>query len=190
MVMTNVMLLNLLIARMTSSYERVNLRAFEEWSFMKAKIVEQYLLLKEHHVLYILPPPLNIFTTLLYPFHRYYLPFGISIAGTYSNFVLSLFIGGWLRLITYFMFTSNKLRLGSKTILQGRLRRNIQAVLTTCSVTIPFLFFFFTFYHFRDHIIQRVNPRLDGGGNAMLYWKYIQKDNKNEGNNQTRNTTR
>jgi hypothetical protein len=24
----------------------------------------------------------------------------------------------------------------------------------------------------------------------MLYWKYIQKDNKNEGNNQTRNTTR
>jgi hypothetical protein len=43
-----------------SAYEEVNARAFEEWSYVKAKNVDQYLLLKEHHVFCMLPPPLNL----------------------------------------------------------------------------------------------------------------------------------
>jgi hypothetical protein len=69
LVITAVLLLNLLIARMTSSYQRVNERAFEEWSFLKAKTVEQYLLVAEPYVLNMLPPPLNILTIAVYPIH-------------------------------------------------------------------------------------------------------------------------
>jgi hypothetical protein len=68
-ILTGIILINLLIARMTSSYERTMNHAFEQWSYVKAKTVYQYLLLKESNALCMLPPPLNILPLFLLPLH-------------------------------------------------------------------------------------------------------------------------
>jgi hypothetical protein len=81
---------------MTNSYQKVDDRALAEWSFDKASTVEQFLLLNEHHVFCMLPAPLNLITTALYPIHYFYLPRGISVGGTVCN-ILYAYVGGIIR---------------------------------------------------------------------------------------------
>lgn len=86
LVLTEVVLLNLLIAKMSSSYEVIKVQSRQEWSFAFAKLVTQYMLLEEHHVFCLLPAPFNLVTIAFLPFQYYGMKwFRISIAGTLSN---------------------------------------------------------------------------------------------------------
>jgi len=57
MFMTTVVLINLLIAQMSSTYEEMNEVAIDEWHYARAGLVEEYMLDKTW-----LPPPLNLLT--------------------------------------------------------------------------------------------------------------------------------
>lgn len=96
LLIVTIVLVNLLIARMTNSYQKVDDRALAEWSFDKASTVEQFLLLHEHHPFCMLPAPFNLITTVLYPVHYFYLPKGFSLGGTVCN-ILYAYLGGIIR---------------------------------------------------------------------------------------------
>jgi hypothetical protein len=99
LIVTTIIMLNLLIARMTSTYEDVSRQAFGRWSFIKAQTVHNLLLLKERKSTTMLPPPLNLATIFVYPLHRLVresaLYYGekkyVSIGGTVSNVILVFF---------------------------------------------------------------------------------------------------
>jgi hypothetical protein len=105
-VMTSVILLNLLIARMTSSHERVQKQALREWSFAQAQTVSSLILWQEKNSLSMLPPPLNLLSGMFGFIDSFLLPkifqkqqYAISLAGTFSNFLLVFLIGTILRTI-------------------------------------------------------------------------------------------
>ena len=113
-IMTLVLLLNLLIARMSSTHQRINDAAMEEWSFFVAKTVQQQILLKERSPLCMLPSPLNLVTTAVAPLHYPLMRKGISLAGSVADrmltplgqmqtyfFLLYLFVKRLLRLLRY-----------------------------------------------------------------------------------------
>eukprot|EP01041_Mallomonas_annulata_P003677 gene3677-7318_t len=68
-VMTMVIMLNLIIARFTATHDEINSISHNIWSLMKARNVQEFLLIKERSPLSMLPPPLNIITTTLAPLH-------------------------------------------------------------------------------------------------------------------------
>ncbi|RYG68289.1 hypothetical protein EON64_05510 [archaeon] len=97
LILTAVLLLNLLVARMTNAYQRVDDKAVQEWSFAKTQTVTQFLILKERHPFCMMPAPLNLLTTALYPLHVYFMKTSnMSLAGTVSN-VLLTYIGAPIR---------------------------------------------------------------------------------------------
>eukprot|EP01039_Chlorochromonas_danica_P002755 gene2755-3008_t len=85
LVFTAILLINMLIAKMSNAYQRIDEKALQEWSFAKAQTVQEMLLLKEKHPFCMLMPPFNILPALLLPWHRRHLPSGISVAGTATN---------------------------------------------------------------------------------------------------------
>lgn len=86
--------LNLLIARMASTYDEIQQQSREHWSYAKAETTSEYMLYYERNPCCMLPPPFNLIPTLLSPFHYWYLAstssieHTISISGTASNVVL------------------------------------------------------------------------------------------------------
>lgn len=90
--MTAIVLLNLLIARMSSTLQRIESRAFEEWSFTQAQSLQQYTLINEHHSMCMLPPPLNLLLVALHRLHNIFLKKDgstcLSLTGTLSNIIL------------------------------------------------------------------------------------------------------
>jgi hypothetical protein len=66
-----VILFNLLIAKMTSTYEQKEKDSLEDWEFAKAEIVKQFMLIGEVSPLCMLPVPLNLITTALSPLHAF-----------------------------------------------------------------------------------------------------------------------
>lgn len=134
---TSILLLNLLIARMSNAYQRVDDKAIQEWSFAKTQTVLQYLLLKERHVFCMLPAPFNLISTLTYPFHYAMIDrTGVSIAGTVSNLVMA-YIGGPIRVYSLFYC----FRTGMKAILRRAYNRNKNRPVFAV-VLIVFLFVF------------------------------------------------
>lgn len=116
--MTSIVLLNLLIARMTNSHQRISNQALREWSFSQAKTVSGLLLWKEKNCMSMLPPPLNFISIAFALLDRYYYLLWnndtkqvstssglvmsntvVSMAGTASNTVLTATIGTLLRLM-------------------------------------------------------------------------------------------
>ena len=83
------LLLNLLIARMSNTHQRINDAAMEEWSFFVAKTVQQQILLKERSPLCMLPSPLNLVTTAVAPLHYLLMRQGISLAGSIADRILT-----------------------------------------------------------------------------------------------------
>jgi hypothetical protein len=110
LIITSILLINLLIARMTNSHQYIIQQAFRVWSFEKAKTVKQMMLSNERHACSMLPAPLNYLTMLVAPVHYYYLyytppvtnSFGssmrLSVAGTLSNVVL-VYLGFPIRMM-------------------------------------------------------------------------------------------
>jgi len=69
LVFTLIILFNLLIAKMTSAYEEKQESALRDWEYARATILRQFLLRGESSPLSMLPPPFNLITAALYPFH-------------------------------------------------------------------------------------------------------------------------
>lgn len=120
--LTNVLLVNLLIAQMSNTYNRIIQKSREEWTFVKvlcalrhppfvlvlhifmlnffpcfhalscttqASYVQDNMLLDESNPFCMLPPPLNLVTISLYPFHVWALDnLNISVCGTASDYLL------------------------------------------------------------------------------------------------------
>jgi hypothetical protein len=91
-----IILLNLIIARMSSVHEKMDEKSFELWSMVMAKTAEDFLLLKEKWTpLCMLPPPLNLISTASFPWDmterrrqdRDDIP---SVCGTVSDHVIVL----------------------------------------------------------------------------------------------------
>jgi hypothetical protein len=82
LILSALVLVNLVIARMTSTHDNVDEHSFEEWNYAKALSTQQYIMVEEKHPMCMLPAPLNIITTLLIPFHRRYLLNAKSIQGS------------------------------------------------------------------------------------------------------------
>jgi hypothetical protein len=61
------------IARLTVTHQKINQESFQEWQFVRADNVKQFLLLEERNPCCMLPPPLNIFPFLMFPFHVFHL---------------------------------------------------------------------------------------------------------------------
>lgn len=114
--MTAVVLINLLIARMTSSHERVHEQALREWSFSQAQTVSSLLLWSEKNPLSMLPPPFNFFAMLFGAIDFYCKPTAavhgrdstVSFAGTASNVILNCLVGTALRTVQYMSRTLRK----------------------------------------------------------------------------------
>ena len=92
-----IILLNLVIARMSCAHEKMNEKSFELWCMVYAKTVQDFLLIKEKRTpLCMLPPPLNIISTAVFPWDRVnrWLSSGeeeiVSICGTVSDRVIGL----------------------------------------------------------------------------------------------------
>ena len=71
LIFTSIVLINLLIAKMSSTFSDVSAHAFNQWQYIKAATTRDFLLLGEKSPLCMLPPPFNLATTFVYPLHYY-----------------------------------------------------------------------------------------------------------------------
>ena len=86
---SSVLLLNLLVACMSATYQRIADKSMQEWSFFIAKTVQQFIIIEERSPFNVLPAPLNIITSALAPIHYLLLwTTNISLAGTVADFIL------------------------------------------------------------------------------------------------------
>jgi ankyrin repeat protein len=69
LVLTCIILLNLLIAKMSSTYAAREEKALQEFEYQRAQIVKDFALVGEQSPLCMLPAPLNLLTTAIYPIH-------------------------------------------------------------------------------------------------------------------------
>lgn len=72
LVLTSIVLLNLIIAKMTNTFQKVDDKSKEEVLFLKSITTSNYLIKKESNVLCMLPAPLNIATILVFPLDYFY----------------------------------------------------------------------------------------------------------------------
>lgn len=109
-IFTAIVLMNLLIAQMSNSYQEIKQRAQQEWSFTFAKVMQEYILLQERNAFCILPPPLNIITISIWSIEgiiKYGMGYicgctnRISWYATVSNCIVNYFAGTIFRLIHY-----------------------------------------------------------------------------------------
>jgi hypothetical protein len=63
---TSILLLNLLIARMSSAHDIIADRSQQEWSFIQASLLTEYAVMEERNPLCVLPAPFNVITILAY----------------------------------------------------------------------------------------------------------------------------
>ena len=86
-----VLLINLLIAKFSNTYQKINDSATAEWSYFIGKSLQQNIILKERSPLCMLPPPFNLITIIVTPFQYFFvLSFGISIAGTLADWLCTI----------------------------------------------------------------------------------------------------
>ena len=69
LVVFTITLLSLIVARMSSSHDKIDKNAFQEWQFSKARFTQDYLLIDEKNPLCMMPAPFNMICVLLLPFH-------------------------------------------------------------------------------------------------------------------------
>ena len=110
-VFTAIVLMNLLIAQMSNVYAEIKENAHREWSYMYSKLVEEYFVEHERHILSSLPAPLNLlmipmfiieiimFRVWVTLFQRNHTSF-VRIAWTnvFCNLLYSYLFGTWLRI--------------------------------------------------------------------------------------------
>eukprot|EP01033_Poteriospumella_lacustris_P001867 gene1867-1359_t len=181
-VMSSIVLLNLLIARMTNSHQRISSQALREWSFSQAKTVSNLLLWKEKNGMSMLPPPFNFISILFAMVDSYHMmkwddgddpnaPMTpadkqyISLAGTVSNAVLTMTVGTVLR----FFHRLHRLlkRMRSRTnhlTLRQRLYILVQVLLMV--LWYPVYDWFYLLREYEVHLLDRVKE-----GGVIVYDK-------------------
>jgi hypothetical protein len=65
LIMVPIILINLIIAQMTNSYQAVKDHAVREWGFSKARLVKQYVRRQEKNLLSTIPAPFNILVVMI-----------------------------------------------------------------------------------------------------------------------------
>ena len=70
-VLSSVVLMNLVVARMAATHQKIDQKSFQEWQFSTARTVKQFLLFEEKNPLCMLPAPLNLLPALLLPIHSW-----------------------------------------------------------------------------------------------------------------------
>eukprot|EP01038_Epipyxis_sp_PR26KG_P006851 gene6851-9382_t len=113
-VLTAILLLNILIARMSSTHNRIEVNSVREWSFVKAETTRQYQTTSETNPLCMLPAPLNLITSAIFflPFIKY--PSNnkqqhdlfISIQGTIADYTLRILVSPLQAIYTMIIFYS------------------------------------------------------------------------------------
>jgi hypothetical protein len=71
--LSSVVLMNLVVAKMAATHQHIDQRSFQEWQFATARTVKQFLLFEEKNPLCMLPAPLNLLPAILFPGHLAYL---------------------------------------------------------------------------------------------------------------------
>jgi hypothetical protein len=108
LIITAILLINLLIAKLTNTHERVATKAIIEWSYTKSQLVSKFLLIDEMHPFKMIPPPFNLLPVLCFPLDYYYRIFkkstNISLCGTLTNIEYSLFLGSFFRIYGLLQF--------------------------------------------------------------------------------------
>jgi len=98
-----VLLLNLLIAKFSNTYQKINESATAEWSYFIGKSLQQNIILKERSPLCMLPPPFNAITIIVAPLQVPFIrAFGISIAGTIADWLFTII--GFMLAYVYISF--------------------------------------------------------------------------------------
>lgn len=85
-ILTGIMMINLLIALMSNSYQRIRDTSQMEWSYEKARTVKRLLIITESNVLCILPAPLNLVPIFLTGFGYWGASEGSKQMLYYNNF--------------------------------------------------------------------------------------------------------
>jgi uncharacterized protein len=96
---TVIVLFNIIVAYIASIYSHVNEQAEQNWLLIKAKHLQQFLLVHEKSPLCMLPAPLNTIPSILYPMHqiytwraRLYMDKGVETAVSMSGSVTDLLL--------------------------------------------------------------------------------------------------
>jgi ankyrin repeat protein len=71
--LTSVVLMNLVIARMSAIHDKIDDKSFEEWQYSRALTVHQFVVVEERSPFCMLPPPFNILPCLVFPLHAWLL---------------------------------------------------------------------------------------------------------------------
>ncbi len=104
LVFTAVILLNLLIARMSGTHDKVDEKARQEWVYNHASNVKQFALVFEQHPFEMAPAPLNLPMAFLFAMFRFKnIRNNVSICGTLTNIVTN-FMAAPLRIMLEFYY--------------------------------------------------------------------------------------
>jgi ankyrin repeat protein len=71
--LTSVVLMNLIIARMSAIHGKIDDKSFEEWQYSRALTVQQFMVVEERSPFCMLPAPFNILPCIVFPIHAWLL---------------------------------------------------------------------------------------------------------------------
>jgi hypothetical protein len=186
-VLSAVLLLNLIIARMAATHQRIDEQSFQQWLFTKTQVTFANLLIEETHPLCMLPPPLNFVPAVCFPFHFAMIqykrntkstePF-LSVSGTVADIfvgIIMMFIAPVLEFLRY---------LRRATVTQVDTGNAAETFSTTLELlwmipAYPIIYFFYVCSLFREVAKIRTRMRLSPTDGACLI-EYPRKKAKSE----------
>jgi ankyrin repeat protein len=71
--LTSVVLMNLIIARMSAMHAKIDDKSFEEWQYSRAMTVQQFMVVEERSPFCMLPAPFNLLPCIVFPLHAWIL---------------------------------------------------------------------------------------------------------------------
>jgi len=89
---STVMLLNLLIARMANTHNKIDGKSTQEWSYFMGQTLQNFILLREKSCLSMLPAPFNLLTAIFLPIQYLLKNKGMFISISKINLLLLLLL--------------------------------------------------------------------------------------------------
>jgi len=175
MLSSAILLINLLIARMSTTYQRINDKALQEWSYVYASTVQSFVLIKEKSPLSMLPAPLNLITTCLAPLHNSFLKKEISIAGTVTDAIL-LALGEILSLF----YISYIIVLRSHILIANTWGKRKYLMYFTLPIAIPIFLVVMTVLHYILSIIDGSLLKVQSDGMIVGFEPHLRCDREDK----------
>lgn len=175
MLSSAILLINLLIARMSTTHQRINDKALQEWSYVYASTVQSFVLIREKSPLSMLPAPLNLITICLAPLHNSFLKKEISIAGTVTDAIL-LAIGEILSLfyISYIIFQR------SHILIANTWGKRKYLMYFTLPIVIPIFLVVLTVLHYILSIIDGSLLKVQSDGMIVGFEPHLRCDREDK----------